>query len=132
MPGAGRSPMCFDAAVPFEPIALDVDAPHRVPAICFVPRDAGDRTPLLLFGHGANLSKDDPIMQEIAKTLAIWVPAVVVLIDFPAHGARADAAGSTRDAEAAVQATMEDDALPRQLAGEWRAVIAAARTHTRG
>ena len=124
--------MCFDAAVSFEPVALEVAAPHRVPAVCFVPRDANAQTPLLLFGHGANLSKDDPIMQTIAKGFARAVPAVVVLVDFPAHGERADATWSTRDAETAVQATMEDDALPQQLADEWRAVVAAARRHTPG
>src|SRR5690349_23260310 len=121
--------VCFDARVPFEPIALDVVAVGgaRVPTICFVPRDADARTPLLLFGHGANLGKDDPIMQQIAKTLARWIPAVVALIDFPAHGERSDGGG-----EAAVQATMSDPALPEQLATDWQAVIAAARAHTRG
>jgi dienelactone hydrolase len=118
--------------VAFEPVVLDVAGPPRVPAVCFVPRDTDVRTPLLVFGHGANLSKDDPIMQTIAKGLARAIPAVVALVDFPAHGERADASWSERDAEVAVQATMEDDALPQQLADEWRAVIAAARQHTEG
>jgi dienelactone hydrolase len=119
--------------VAFEPVPLDVvGAQGRVPAVCFVPRDTTDDTPLLLFGHGANLGKDDPIMQQIAKTLAIWVPAVVALIDFPAHGERAGTEPTSGAAEAAVQATMEDESLPAQLAGDWDAVIAAARAHTHG
>jgi dienelactone hydrolase len=114
--------------VPFDPLPLAVVGPHgRVPTVVFVPRDAGPQTPLLLFGHGANLSKDDVVMQQIAKTLARWVPAVVAVIDFPAHGERDEGGG-----EAAVMATMDDPALPAQLASDWRAVVAAARTHTRG
>jgi dienelactone hydrolase len=119
--------------VAFEPLALEVvGSGGRVPTVCFVPRDATRDTPLLLFGHGANLGKDDPIMQQIAKALARWVPAVVALIDFPAHGERSDPAWSPRAAEAAVQATMEDATLPAQLADDWNAVIAAVRTHTDG
>jgi dienelactone hydrolase len=115
-------------AVPFEPIPLDVVGAHdRVPTLLFVPRDAAAHTPLLLFGHGANLSKDDVVMQQIAKTLARWVPAVVAVIDFPAHGERDQGGG-----EPAVMATMDDPALPAQLADDWNAVIAAARAHTRG
>jgi dienelactone hydrolase len=123
----------FDAQVPFTPTSLDVVGPNgRVPAVCFVPRDADATSPLLLFGHGANLGKDDPVMQQIAKTLARWVPAVVVLIDFPAHGERADPSLSVEAAAAAVDASMGDPTLPAQLAGDWQAVITAARTLTRG
>jgi dienelactone hydrolase len=121
------------ARVPFDPVPLDVSGPDGpVPAICFVPNDAGPGAPMLLFGHGANLGKDDPVMQQIAKTLARWVPAVVVMIDFPAHGERADASWSADDAEAAVQAGMDDPALPARLAREWDAVASAARVHTTG
>jgi dienelactone hydrolase len=120
-------------AVPFEPIRLDVVGPRgRVPAVAFVPRDVPVDTPLLLFGHGANLSKDDAVMQQIAKTLARWVPAVVVLVDFPAHGERADPTLSPEAAEMAVTATFGDPDLPPQIADDWNAVIAAARRHTDG
>jgi dienelactone hydrolase len=115
-------------AVPFEPLSLDVSAGgERVPTICFVPRDATDNTPLLLFGHGANLGKDDPIMQQIAKALARAVPAVVAMIDFPTHGERPGGGD-----DAAVQASMSDAALPERIAAEWNAVITAARAHTQG
>jgi dienelactone hydrolase len=119
--------------MPFDPIALDVTGPEgRVPAVCFVPRDLPPGAPLLLFGHGANLGKDDPTMQQIAKTLARWVPAVVALIDFPAHGERVDPRLDADAVSAAVQATMDDPGLPARMAGDWRAVIAAARAHTSG
>jgi dienelactone hydrolase len=123
----------FDAAVPFEPVRLAAVGAHgSVPALAFVPHDTTPSSPLLLFGHGANLSKDDPIMQQIAKTLARWVPALVALIDFPAHGERADSTTSPDVVAAAVEASMADDTLPAQLADDWNAVIAAARAQTRG
>jgi dienelactone hydrolase len=54
------------------------------------------------------------------------------MIDFPAHGERADPSWSAEAAERAVQATMEDRALPARLASDWSAVVRAARVHTAG
>ena len=61
---------------------LDVTdgAGERVPAWLFVPRADGP-LPLVLLGHGAHLSKDDPIAQLLASAIARGVPAGVALID---------------------------------------------------
>ena len=43
------------------------------PALLFVPRSDAP-LPLVLLGHGAHQSKDDPIVQMLAKTIARGVP----------------------------------------------------------
>ena len=44
--------------------------------------------PLVLLGHGAHLSKDDAIMQMLARRIARGIPAGVALMDCPGHGER--------------------------------------------
>ena len=71
-----------------EPVVLDVEVDgHGVPALLFVPRSDAP-LPLVLLGHGAHQSKDDPIAQLLARALARGVPAGVALIDSPGHGER--------------------------------------------
>jgi len=110
-----------------EPVALDVVVNgERVPAFVFVPRSDAP-LPLVLLGHGAHQSKDDPIAQLLARALARGVPAAVVLMDSPGHGERR-LAGST-DAEYLldVQRRMSDPAGDAALTAEWSAVASAAR-----
>src|SRR5262249_36285695 len=47
-------------------IRLGGDAP---PALLFLPSGDHEHLPLVLLGHGAHLSKDDPVMQILAKGL---------------------------------------------------------------
>src|SRR5579859_7884686 len=110
-----------------EPVVLDVVVNgERVPAFVFVPHSDAP-LPLVLLGHGAHQSKDDPIAQLLARALARGVPAAVVLMDSPGHGERR-LAGST-DAEYLldVQRRMADPAGDAALTAEWSAVASAAR-----
>jgi hypothetical protein len=50
--------------VPLQPVRL-ASCP---PALLFLPPGEHAALPLVLFGHGADLSKDDPIMQTLVKT----------------------------------------------------------------
>ncbi len=110
-----------------DPIALDVQvAGERVPALLFVPRS--DRPlPLVLLGHGAHQSKDDPIAQILAKAIAYGVPAGVALIDSPGHGDRRLPDSSDADYLRDVRRRMADPAGDAALTDEWSAVAAAAR-----
>src|SRR6478672_9823958 len=110
-----------------EPVTLDVVVGgERVPALLFVPRSDAP-LPLVLLGHGAHQSKDDPIAQLLARALARGVPAGVALIDCPGHGERraadADDAEYLRD----VHRRMVDPAGDADLTAEWSVVAAAAR-----
>jgi len=60
------------------------------PTLLFVPSGDHEALPLILLGHGAHLSKDDPVMQMIAKGFCRGVPAAVALMDCPGHGERRD------------------------------------------
>jgi dienelactone hydrolase len=109
-----------------EPVALDVVANgERVPARLFVPRSDGT-LPLILLGHGAHQSKDDPIAQLLARALARGVPAGVALIDSPGHGERR-ITGSEADHLADVRRRMADPTGDAALTAEWLAVASAAR-----
>src|SRR5437899_3263231 len=110
-----------------DPIALDVQvAGERVPTLLFVPRSDGP-LPLVLLGHGAHQSKDDPIAQILAKAIAYGVPAGVALIDSPGHGERRLPDSSEADYLRDVRRRMADPAGDAALTAEWSAVAAAAR-----
>ena len=70
-------------SVRLEPVVGD----HTAPALLFVPGGDGP-LPLVLLGHGAHLSKDDEIMQMLARGIARGTPAGVALMDCPGHGER--------------------------------------------
>ena len=58
--------------MPIEPVRLDVPAgDHRVPTLPFV-RPSETPLPLVLLGHGVHLSKDDEVMQMLARGIALW------------------------------------------------------------
>jgi hypothetical protein len=115
--------------MPWVPELLHVDGPYgAIPATLFVPRDASSDAPLLLLGHGAHTSKDDPTMQVLARALARGVGAGVATIDCPGHGERRPADLDDAAFDALVQQNMTDLAVFEQLAREWPLVAAAART----
>jgi predicted esterase len=110
-----------------DPIALDVQiAGERVPTLLFVPRSEGP-LPLVLLGHGAHQSKDDPIAQILAKAIAYGVPAGVALIDSPGHGERRLPDSSEADYLRDVRRRMADPAGDAALTAEWSVVANAAR-----
>jgi predicted esterase len=110
-----------------EPIALDVKVgAERVPALLFVPRSDAP-LPLVLLGHGAHQSKDDPIAQLLARALARGVPAGVALIDCPGHGERRLPGSSEAEYLRDVSRRMVDPAGDAALTAEWSAVAAAGR-----
>ena len=88
-----------------DPVTLDaVAGAARVPALLFVPR-SDEPLPLVLLGHGAHQSKDDPIAQLLARSIARGVPAGVALMDCPGHGERRVAGSSDEEFAELVGAT---------------------------
>jgi dienelactone hydrolase len=96
------------------------------PALLFRPPGA-EAVPLVLLGHGAHLSKDDPIMQMVAKGFCRGVPAAVAVLDCPGHGERRSAASSDDEFLADIARRMSDPGTRAELAADWKAVEAAAR-----
>ena len=95
------------------------------PTLLFVPPGEHASLPLVLLGHGAHLSKDDPVMQILAKGLCRGVPAAVALLDCPGHGERQTVGDDAFEADIARR--MSDPANYRQVHDDWIAVEAAAR-----
>lgn len=60
---------------------------HRVPAVLYCPYPAQVRPPVLVIGHGAGSSKDDPIMRGLFE---YWTAEgfACLAIDAPFHGER--------------------------------------------
>lgn len=110
-----------------EPLTLDVAVDgHAVPALLFVPRATGP-LPLVLLGHGAHQSKDDPIARVLASSIAIGVPAAVALMDAPGHGARRLPGSSDEEYLRDVSRRMADPGGDAALVADWNAVAVASR-----
>ena len=113
--------------MPIEPVRLDVSTgDHEVPALLFVPRSEVP-LPLVLLGHGAHLSKDDEVMQMLARGIAKGAPAGVALMDCPGHGERRPAGTTDEEFEREVARRMGDPSGDAALVADWLAVAAAAR-----
>jgi dienelactone hydrolase len=114
--------------MPIDPVRVDVTVDgDPVPALVFVPRSASP-LPLVLFGHGAHLSKDDEVMQILARAIARGVPAGVVLMDCPGHGDRRAPALTDEAFGRDVARRMSDPAGDAGLIADWEAIASAART----
>jgi predicted esterase len=111
--------------MPHTPLRLADD--RTPPTLLFVPPGEHEALPLILFGHGAHLSKDDPIMQMIAKGFSRGVNAAVALMDAPGHGERRGADVTDDRFEADISRRMSDPANHTQLTADWIAVEIAAR-----
>jgi dienelactone hydrolase len=61
---------------------------RRVPALVLTPEDANGHRPVVLLGHGAGGSKDEPQMLQIARWLVRREAFAVAIIDGPVHGER--------------------------------------------
>jgi pimeloyl-ACP methyl ester carboxylesterase len=97
------------------------------PALLFCPSGDHDALPLVLLGHGAHLSKDDPVMQILAKGFCRGVPAAVALMDCPGHGERRAPGSSDAEFDADVQRRMTDAKNYAQVRDDWIAVERAVR-----
>jgi dienelactone hydrolase len=100
---------------------------HDAPALLFVPDAADGPLPLVLLGHGAHLSKDDAVMQMLARGIARGTPAGVALMDCPGHGERRPTASTDEEFERDVARRMRDPGGDAALVADWLAVAAAAR-----
>lgn len=105
-------------------VRLGDDAP---PTLLFLPGGEHEQLPLVLLGHGAHLSKDDPVMQLLAKGLC-RVPAAVALMDCPGHGERRAPEVTDEKFEADIARRMVDPENYAEVTRDWIAVEAAART----
>jgi dienelactone hydrolase len=103
-----------------------VNGDHAVPALLFVP-SGEDPLPLVLLGHGAHLSKDDEVMQLLARGIARGTRAGVALMDCPGHGERRPAGSTDEEFERDVARRMRDPEGDAGLVADWLAVAAAAR-----
>ncbi len=101
------------------------------PALLFVPPGEQASRPLILLCHGAHLSKDDPVMQLLAKGLCRNVPAAVALMDCPGHGERRSPAVGDDAFEADIARRMSDPATYEQVRADCVEVEAAARAADR-
>jgi hypothetical protein len=111
--------------MPLLPLRLAGD--RTPPTLLFVPPGDHEVLPLILLGHGAHLSKDDPVMQMIAKGFCRGVPAAVALMDCPGHGERRGPEITDDGFEADIARRMSDPANHAQVTADWRAVDTAAR-----
>src|SRR3954470_2920826 len=109
--------------MPLTPRRLD-GAP---PTLLFVPPGEHESLPLVLLGHGAHLSKDDPVMQILAKGFCRNVPAAVALMDCPGHGERRAAEITDATFETDIARRMSDPANLGRVRDDWCAVEEAAR-----
>jgi predicted esterase len=110
-------------AMPIVPTLLE-GAP---PTLLFMPPGGEASLPLILLGHGAHLSKDDPVMQLLAKGLCRNVPAAVALMDCPGHGARRSPEVGDDVFEKDIARRMADPANYAQVRDDWLEVERAAR-----
>ncbi len=110
--------------MPLTPVRLD-DCP---PTLLFTPSGEHASLPLVLLGHGAHLSKDDPVMQLLAKGFCRGVPAAVALMDCPGHGERRAAEVTDDLFEADIARRMSDPKNYACVVDDWIAVEHAART----
>jgi len=97
------------------------------PTLLFVPPGEHAALPLVLLGHGAHLSKDDPVMQILAKGFCRNVPAAVALMDCPGHGERRALGITDEQFEADVARRMASADNVAQVRDDWLAVEGAAR-----
>jgi len=109
--------------MPIVPVRLD-EAP---PTLLFLPPGEHAALPLVLLGHGAHLSKDDPVMQILAKGFCRNVPAAVALMDCPGHGERRAPDITDEQFEADVARRMASADNVAQVRDDWLAVERAAR-----
>jgi dienelactone hydrolase len=96
---------------------------RRVPALVLTPDGADGPRPVVLLGHGAGGSKDEPQMLQIARWLVRREGFAVAIIDGPVHGERRASANGDVGPEA-----LQTLALPEtyhSMAFDWQRTLDA-------
>ncbi len=96
---------------------------RRVPGLVLRPADASGPRPVVLLGHGAGMSKDEPMMLRIARWLVRLEGWAVALIDGPVHGERRSRAGADV-ADEAHEALRRPETY-RAMAVDWQRAVDA-------
>lgn len=96
---------------------------RRVPGLVLVPEDAQGQRPAVLVGHGAGMSKDDPMMLRIARWLVHVEGWAVTLIDGPVHGERQSGDGT--DVGQKAREALARPETYQEMAVDWRRTVDA-------
>jgi dienelactone hydrolase len=96
---------------------------RRVPALVLTPEDADGPRPVVLLGHGAGGSKDEPQMLSIARWLVRREAFAVALIDGPVHGERRTSPDSNVGQEA--RQILVSPETYEGMAADWRRTLDA-------
>lgn len=83
-----QSPAQTEKGVTTRHLWIDGFEGRRVPALVLTPAEASGPRPVVLLGHGAGGSKDEPQMLSIARWLVRREAWAVAIIDGPVHGER--------------------------------------------
>jgi len=96
---------------------------QRVPALVLTPEGASGTRPVVLLGHGAGGSKDDPQMLSIARWFVRREGWAVAIIDGPVHGERRASGNGNVGLEA--RASLINRATYDSMAADWQRTLDA-------
>lgn len=96
---------------------------RRVPAFVLTPDGAQGPRPVVMLGHGAGGSKDEPQMLQIARWLVRREGFAVVAIDGPVHGERKPDGVEQVGAHALL--VLAEPGTYHAMAADWRATMDA-------
>jgi len=96
---------------------------QRVPGLVLTPENASGPRPVVLLGHGAGGSKDDPQMLAIGRWLARRESFAVAIIDGPVHGERRSSTNGNVGLEA--RASLINRVTYDSMAVDWQRTLDA-------
>jgi dienelactone hydrolase len=109
---------------------FEVDSADRVvPGNLWTPEGAAGPRPLVLIGHGAGTSKDEPYVVSLGRRFVRHHGYAAAAIDGPLHGdRRADGGGFDISFAEFAQAWANDPALIDEAIADWTATLDALET----
>jgi dienelactone hydrolase len=96
---------------------------RQVPALVVTPEGASGPRPVIMLGHGAGGSKDEPQMQSIARWLVRRESFAVAIIDGPVHGERRADGGDAVGVQA--REAMRSREVYEEMAVDWQRTVDA-------
>jgi dienelactone hydrolase len=96
---------------------------RRVPALVLTPENADGARPVVLLGHGAGGSKEDPRMLQIARWLVRREAFAIAIIDGPVHGERRQSLNGNVGIEA--RQALVDPSTYDGMAVDWQRTLDA-------